>query len=80
MNNSQGALYFSAGIDMREWRNNIQEMRRDILGVSNTAITQTRQIDNSSRILGRSIAAYFSGALLALLKSKKNHYEKKPYC
>lgn len=65
MNNSQGALYFSAGIDLTQWRKNINEMRADILGISNTTIAQTRQIDNSSKILARSIAGYFSFSALA---------------
>ena len=40
MNNSQGALYFDARIDMTQWRNNINEMRRDILGLNTQTQTQ----------------------------------------
>lgn len=65
MNNTQGALHFGAGINMAEWRNNIAEMRRDILGLSNTTQSQTKQMDSSFRMIGTGLATYFSGAALA---------------
>lgn len=64
MTNNQGALYFGAGIDMNEWRKNITEMRRDILGLSNTTAQQTKQMDTSFRMIGTGLATYFSGAAL----------------
>ena len=64
MNNSQGALYFSANIDMTQWRQSMNEMRRDILGLTNTTQQQTKQMDTSFRNLGLGLATYFSGAAL----------------
>lgn len=59
MNNNQGALYFGAGIDMTQWRQNVNEMRRDILGLSQNTAQQTKQMDSaaivSCRFLHRNI-------------------------
>lgn len=64
MINNQGALYFGAGIDMTQWRQNVNEMRRDILGLSQNTAQQTKQMDTSFRNLGMGLATYFSGAAL----------------
>ena len=60
MNNSQGALYFGAGIDTTQWKRDIESMRRDILGLNNTVRNETRQIDSSFKNLSLGIAGYFS--------------------
>ncbi|QNS40185.1 tape measure protein [Chryseobacterium manosquense] len=64
MNTNQGALYFGAGIDLQQWRNNVNEMRRDILGLTNTTQQQTKQMDTSFRNIGLGLTTYFSGAAL----------------
>ena len=60
MNTSQGALYFGAGIDMNEWRRNINEMRQDILGLTQQTQRETQQMDSAFKSLSRTIGAYFS--------------------
>ncbi|MDV3822954.1 hypothetical protein CMU07_09325 [Elizabethkingia anophelis] len=64
MNNSQGALYFGAGIDMTQWRNSINEMRQDIFGLNNTARQETGKIDSAFKNLSIGIAGYFSANAL----------------
>lgn len=64
MNNNQGALYFGAGIDMTQWRQNVNEIRRDILGLNNTTQQQTRAMDSSFKSLALAVGTYFSGAAL----------------
>lgn len=64
MNNSQGALYFGAGIDTTQFRRDIESMRRDILGLNNTVRNETRQMDSSFKNLGIGIAGYFSASAL----------------
>ncbi|WP_407483352.1 tape measure protein [Elizabethkingia anophelis] len=64
MNNSQGALYFGAGIDMTQWRNSINEMRRDIFGLNNTVRQETGKIDSAFKNLSIGIAGYFSANAL----------------
>ncbi|KUY28013.1 tape measure protein [Elizabethkingia ursingii] len=73
MNNSQGALYFGAGIDMTQWRNSINEMRQDIFGLNNTVQKETKNIDSAFKNLSLGIAGYFSGqALLGFAKELIN--------
>ena len=60
MNISQGALYFGAGIDMNEWRRNINEMRQDILGLTQQTQRETQQMDGAFKNLSIGIGAYFS--------------------
>lgn len=64
MNNSQGALYFGAGVDLQQWRANMAEMRKDILGLSTQTQAQTQQMNTSFRNIGMGLGAYFSGAAL----------------
>ena len=64
MNNSQGALYFGAGIDTSQFRRDIESMRRDILGLNNTVRSETRQMDSSFKNLSIGIAGYFSASAL----------------
>lgn len=64
MNTNQGALYFGAGIDLNQWRRDIDSMRRDILGLNNTVRNETQQIDSSFKNLGLGIAGYFSANAL----------------
>ncbi|MDP2452646.1 MULTISPECIES: tape measure protein [unclassified Kaistella] len=65
MNNNNGALYFGAAIDMTEWRKNLTEMRRDILGLGNQTQAQTRQMDSSFKNLSTAVAGYFSASMLS---------------
>lgn len=60
MATNQGALYFNAGIGMDGWRNNIAEMRRDLVGINQLAQNQARQIDSTFKNLAAGIATYFS--------------------
>jgi len=64
MNNSQGALYFGAGIDTAQFRRDIETMRRDILGLNNTVKNETKQMDSSFKNLSIGIAGYFSASAL----------------
>lgn len=64
MNNNQGALYFGAGIDMTQWRQNVNEIRRDILGLNTTTQQQTKAMDSSFKSLALAVGTYFSGAAL----------------
>ncbi|SDE15251.1 tape measure protein [Riemerella columbipharyngis] len=64
MNNNNGGLYFGAGIDMTQWRRDIDKMRRDILGLTQQTQQQTRQIDNAFKKLSVGIAGYFSAQAL----------------
>jgi len=60
MNTSQGALYFGAGIDTVQWRRDVDSMRRDILGLTQTTVQQTSQMDSAFKNLSIGIASYFS--------------------
>ncbi|WP_034981710.1 tape measure protein [Epilithonimonas tenax] len=60
MQNSQGSLFFGVGIDLTQWKKDIETMRRDILGLNNTVQNETRQIDSSFKNLSLGIAGYFS--------------------
>lgn len=51
MNNTQGSLFFGAGIDLTQWRNGINEMRQDILGLNNTVQQETSKIDSAFKNL-----------------------------
>lgn len=64
MNNSQGALYFGAGIDTANWKRDIESMRRDILGLNNTVRSETQQMDSAFKNLGIGIAGYLSANTL----------------
>lgn len=64
MNNNQGALYFGVGIDMTQWRQNVNEIRRDILGLNTTTQQQTKAMDSSFKSLALAVGTYFSGAAL----------------
>lgn len=64
MNNSQGALYFGAGIDTTQWKRDIESMRRDILGLNNSVTSETKKIDSSFKNLSIGIAGYFSASAL----------------
>ncbi|MDQ1859030.1 tape measure protein [Chryseobacterium sp. WLY505] len=60
MNINNGALYFGAGIDRTQWRRDIDSMRRDILGLSQATVQQTRNMDSSFKNLSLGIAGAFS--------------------
>lgn len=64
MNNTQGSLFFGAGIDLTQWRNGINEMRQDILGLNNTVQQETSKIDSAFKNLSLGIAGYFSANAL----------------
>ncbi|NML70027.1 tape measure protein [Chryseobacterium sp. RP-3-3] len=64
MNTSQGALYFGAGIDLQQWRRDVDSMRRDIVGLTNTTVQQTQQMDSAFKNLSVGIAGYFSVSAL----------------
>jgi tape measure domain-containing protein len=64
MNTSQGALYFGAGIDLNQWRRDVDSMRRDIVGLTRDVEKETRNVDSAFKNLSIGIAGYFSvGAL-----------------
>ncbi|ASK29723.1 hypothetical protein CEY12_06215 [Chryseobacterium sp. T16E-39] len=64
MNTSQGALYFGAGIDLQQWRRDINSMRRDIVGLGQTVSQESRNMDSSFKNLSVGIASYFSASAL----------------
>lgn len=59
-----GGLYFGSGIDMSEWRKNIQEMRSDILGLTQQTQRETSQMDTAFKNMSIGIGAYFSATAL----------------
>ncbi|MFP3835357.1 tape measure protein [Chryseobacterium sp. SIMBA_028] len=60
MNTNNGALYFGAGIDTAQFRRDIDSMRRDILGLTQTTVTETKQMDSAFKNLSLGIAGAFS--------------------
>lgn len=60
MNNNNGSLWFGAGIDRTQWRRDIDAMRRDILGLSQAATRETRNMDSAFKNLSLGIAGAFS--------------------
>lgn len=64
MNINNGALYFGAGIDLVQWRRDIDSMRRDILGLTQTTVRETGQMDSAFKNLSIGIAGYFSASML----------------
>lgn len=60
MNSNNGSLWFGAGIDRTQWRRDIEAMRRDILGLSQTTIQETRNMKSAFDNLGLGIAGVFS--------------------
>ncbi len=64
MNINNGALYFGAGIDTAQFRRDIDSMRRDILGLSQTTVQETRQMDSAFKNLSIGITSYFSASAL----------------
>lgn len=69
MNTNNGALYFGAGINLQQWRRDIESMRRDILGLNQTVSQETKKMDTSFKNLSLGIAGYFSGqAIMGFIK------------
>lgn len=64
MNTSQGALYFGAGIDLNQFNRDIESMRRSILGLSQDAQRESRNMDSAFKNLFAGIAGYFSVSAL----------------
>ncbi|MEG0848482.1 MAG: tape measure protein [Myroides sp.] len=60
MNTNQGALYFGAGIDLNQWRRDVDSMRRDIVGLTRNVESETRNVDSAFKNLSIGIAGYFS--------------------
>ncbi len=60
MNNVGGALNFNATLNLNEWRRNVDQIRRDILGLNQQTQQQTSQMDNAFRNLSVGVASYFS--------------------
>lgn len=60
MNINNGALYFGAGIDTAQFRRDIDSMRRDILGLSQSTVQETRNMDSAFKNLSLGIAGAFS--------------------
>ena len=73
MNTSQGALHFSAGIDRTQWNRDIEAMRRDIAGLSQTATNEARNMDSAFKNLSTGILGYFSiGAIRSFVMELVN--------
>lgn len=64
MNTNQGALYFGAGIDRTQWNRDIEAMRRDISGLTRTAVRSSQEMDSAFKNLSVGIASYFSASAL----------------
>ncbi|WP_430827296.1 tape measure protein [Chryseobacterium indologenes] len=60
MNNVGGALNFNATLNLNEWRRNVDQIRRDLLGLNNFTAQQTSQMDSSFRNLAVGVSSYFS--------------------
>ncbi|WP_284464903.1 tape measure protein [Chryseobacterium sp.] len=60
MNNAGGALNFNATLNINEWRRNVEQIRRDILGLNQQTQQQTSQMDSAFRNLSIGVASYFS--------------------
>ncbi|WPO89865.1 tape measure protein [Chryseobacterium sp. HR92] len=60
MNNVGGALNFNATLNLNEWRRNVDQIRRDLLGLNNFTAQQTTQMDSSFRNLAVGVSSYFS--------------------
>lgn len=60
MNTNQGALYFGAGIDLNQWRRDVDSMRRDIVGLTRNVESETRNVDSAFKNLSIGIAGYLS--------------------
>lgn len=60
MNSNNGSLWFGAGIDTTQFRRDIDSMRRDILGLSQTTVQETRNMDSAFKNLSLGIAGAFS--------------------
>ncbi|CAD0220292.1 tape measure protein [Chryseobacterium sp. JV274] len=60
MNNVGGALNFNATLNLNEWRRNVDQIRRDILGLNQQTQQQTSQMDTAFRNLSIGVASYFS--------------------
>ncbi|MCE4064360.1 tape measure protein [Chryseobacterium gleum] len=60
MNNVGGALNFNATLNLDEWRRNVTQIRRDILGLNQQTQQQTSQMDTAFRNLSIGVASYFS--------------------
>lgn len=60
MNNVGGALNFNATLNLDEWRRNVAQIRRDILGLNQQTQQQTSQMDTAFRNLSIGVASYFS--------------------
>lgn len=55
MNTNQGALYFGAGIDMTEWRKNIEEIRKDILKLQESTQKEPQDMDKSFKKVSKGV-------------------------
>ena len=60
MNNVGGALNFNATLDLNEWRRSVEQIRRDLLGLSDTAVKETQSMDSAFRNLSIGVASYLS--------------------
>lgn len=60
MNTNNGALYFGAGINLQQWRRDVDSMRRDILGLSQTTVQQSQVMNSAFKDAFAGLAGYFS--------------------
>ncbi|WP_185269568.1 tape measure protein [Chryseobacterium bernardetii] len=60
MNNVGGALNFNATLDLNEWKRNVEQIRRDLLGLSDTTVKETQSMDSAFRNLSIGVASYLS--------------------
>lgn len=54
------SINFTLGLDRSQWKSDIEAARRDILGLTNTAKSETSKMDSSFKNLSLGIAGYFS--------------------
>lgn len=54
------SINFTLGLDRTQWKSDIEAARRDILGLTNTAKSETSKMDSSFKNLSLGIAGYFS--------------------
>ncbi|WP_138481530.1 tape measure protein [Dyadobacter bucti] len=70
MNTTDGALSYEAILANAKFRAGINEMIRDVQGLSNTAVKESQKIDDTFSKLGRAAAGYFAFTELSQLPQK----------
>lgn len=60
MDSNNGALSFDAYINNTDFKKQIDEMERRIIGLTDSAVDQADKMDSAFKKVGMAIGAYFS--------------------